>query len=771
MAMDFYERNTCIRFYTKDQNITRNQKGYVIFSHGSGCYASQGYVDTNGNGQVNSPCYTAKVMLHELGHTIGLYHEQLRTDRDMYVKIYFGNTVWIGDPDCGDQIEARLEIPQILKKKQTVGSAHANVYDRNVLTNTEYDETSIMHYNAWDFSSNGKRVYDFLDKSHRFLMTSAKYPTFHDVKAINLAYNCSELMCSNFHKTCQNLGYVTMHNKESCKCVCPEGLGGDLCETIAKPSPPPTKWPPGGFALPVPIQGCPSDEFEESAWKTTYARSTFFTRFEKKHHWKYKNYYTWSWNFCALDAPPNQPNQAEWGPGRYCFDMVKSCPAGFSQTVFEMDGLGGSLELGPLPEGQILIDGQIKRYFCCRAEESFPNQNPLKLPTQKHFVLYPIQGSECQAVEGMHVLREWKALMKKDAVTFKFTGTHIPRYSQWWTDIQFNYCYYYPISYDCGGVFELDNNIRTLAITSPNFPSNYKDGQQCTWFIKAPKNARIQFTLHELELEGIADSCHDYLEVKAHTLGQIGKRYCGKTADAFKTITSTKNHLMLVFTSDYGVTKKGFSGTASIITEDQFCYNVEDRGESYRGNISYTQSFVECLPWEEMTHCEFHPFTRRGFNAGLEGHNHCRNPGGTTVSPWCYTQKEMCKQDMCDVCQFNIRCKPAVLSKGVIQKDPVQAEYRVGDVVLFGCDNGGTEHFTRMCQSDGTWSGDDIRCIGCLPGSVEVNGYCVYVSDEAASFNGAIIECNKFGYELASVHDEILQNDLLGQMYVLYMNE
>ncbi|XP_074660537.1 sushi, von Willebrand factor type A, EGF and pentraxin domain-containing protein 1-like [Tubulanus polymorphus] len=321
----------------------------------------------------------------------------------------------------------------------------------------------------------------------------------------------------------------------------------------------------------------------------------------------------------------------------------------------------------------------------------------------------------------------------------------------------------------------------------------------------APKNARVQFTLHELELEGSAGSCHDYLEVKAHALGQIGKRYCGKTADAFKTITSSKNHMMLVLKSDYGATKKGFSGTASIITEDQFCYNVEDRGESYRGNISYTQSFVECLPWEEMTHCEFHPFIRRGYNAGLEGHNHCRNPGGTTVKPWCYTQKEMCKQDMCDVCQFtpchdlstscvqttdfcesvtgktecrktcqlcqeaspliqDVRCKPAVLSKGVIQKDSVQAEYRVGDVVLFGCDEGGTEHFTRMCQSDGTWSGDDIRCIGCLPGSVEVNGYCVYVSDEAASFNGAIIECNKFGYELASVPDEIFQNDLLDQI-------
>lgn len=67
---------------------------------------------------------------HEVGHALGLWHEQQRPDRDTYVVINFGNIAPADQPNFA-----------IISNGQTFG--------------TPYDFYSVMHYKRNDLSSNG----------------------------------------------------------------------------------------------------------------------------------------------------------------------------------------------------------------------------------------------------------------------------------------------------------------------------------------------------------------------------------------------------------------------------------------------------------------------------------------------------------------------------------------------------------------------------------------------------------------------------------------
>jgi hypothetical protein len=73
-----------------------------------------------------SLCGAAQVALHELGHAIGLHHEQCRVDRDAYLDIHWWN-VW----------------PHQRHNFQ-------RMYDTSNYS-IPYDYCSIMQYGAWAF--------------------------------------------------------------------------------------------------------------------------------------------------------------------------------------------------------------------------------------------------------------------------------------------------------------------------------------------------------------------------------------------------------------------------------------------------------------------------------------------------------------------------------------------------------------------------------------------------------------------------------------------
>jgi len=89
-----------------------------------------GEQQVGGSGGSFNPC-TVATILHELGHTIGLWHEQSRPDRDTYVSVNYNNLI-----------------------KGSISNFN-QIYDNAQTFGTLFDYASIMEYPAFSFSRNG----------------------------------------------------------------------------------------------------------------------------------------------------------------------------------------------------------------------------------------------------------------------------------------------------------------------------------------------------------------------------------------------------------------------------------------------------------------------------------------------------------------------------------------------------------------------------------------------------------------------------------------
>ncbi|CAF0722715.1 unnamed protein product [Brachionus calyciflorus] len=113
----------------------------------------------------------------------------------------------------------------------------------------------------------------------------------------------------------------------------------------------------------------------------------------------------------------------------------------------------------------------------------------------------------------------------------------------------------------CGGVYMLEAN-QSTTIQSPGYPISYPINLYCSYLIKTRDDLKLQISIYFLDLEDNDrhDQCIDYLEIRYFNLGQPGPKYCGKLQKNNEdfTITSFKNDLLLLFSSDWAITKSGF---------------------------------------------------------------------------------------------------------------------------------------------------------------------------------------------------------------------
>ncbi|HEU0301446.1 MAG TPA: M12 family metallopeptidase, partial [Longimicrobium sp.] len=124
-AIRHWEERTPIRFVERTTEMD-----YISFEQRDGCWSRVG---RQGGGQVISLADGCGLgaAIHEIGHALGLWHEQGRADRDTHVEVLIQNV-----------------IPK-----------YRHNFDKHVLDGTDvgdYDHGSIMHYPATAFSANGQ---------------------------------------------------------------------------------------------------------------------------------------------------------------------------------------------------------------------------------------------------------------------------------------------------------------------------------------------------------------------------------------------------------------------------------------------------------------------------------------------------------------------------------------------------------------------------------------------------------------------------------------
>ncbi|KAF8359727.1 nas-27, partial [Pristionchus pacificus] len=208
-VLSFFASHTCLDF-------KRGRKGRPIiqFVQGDGCFSFIGrqFRWKKQPISVGRPCDKHfGVMAHEIAHTLGLFHEQARFDRDDFITINTGN----------------------------IEKGAIQQYDKDPMYSdtqgTKYEEGSVMHYSATINAIDKHRLSIIPnDMNHVRTMGQRMKPTFMDLLEINRHYDCTSHCPSDAAPKCLFGG---IRDPRRCdRCLCPDGFAGHFCHQIIRGS-------------------------------------------------------------------------------------------------------------------------------------------------------------------------------------------------------------------------------------------------------------------------------------------------------------------------------------------------------------------------------------------------------------------------------------------------------------------------------------------------------------------------------------------------------
>lgn len=163
-AIEEFHKHTCITFKEK-----KNERNWIKFSKENGCWSFIGRLYWRKGAQdlsLGEKCNNKGIIMHELMHAVGFWHEQSRPDRDQYVEIIWENI-----------------------KKGMEGQFNKYKHSKVDSMEFDYDYSSLMHYGKRTFSKNGKPTIRALNNPYMALGRSVGFSDL-DIEKMNALYDC-----------------------------------------------------------------------------------------------------------------------------------------------------------------------------------------------------------------------------------------------------------------------------------------------------------------------------------------------------------------------------------------------------------------------------------------------------------------------------------------------------------------------------------------------------------------------------------------------------
>lgn len=174
-AMREFHAKTCVRFIKRRQIKSPLHDSYVFIrpnvTEDEGCSSYVGKKDIGGlqNISLADNCFDIGIIIHELMHTLGFYHEQTRQDRDDYVQVIF------------DHVEPNMTY-NFQKMPYTTD------------LNEPYDYGSIMHYSEYAFSIKDKILKTIVPLQPGVQIGQREGLSKLDVIKLNKFYECKDYL-------------------------------------------------------------------------------------------------------------------------------------------------------------------------------------------------------------------------------------------------------------------------------------------------------------------------------------------------------------------------------------------------------------------------------------------------------------------------------------------------------------------------------------------------------------------------------------------------
>lgn len=555
-AMRHWENFTCVKFV---ERIRDEHQNFIIFTEKPcGCCS---FVGKRGNGgqaiSIGKNCDKFGIIVHELGHVVGFWHEHTRPDRDRHVNI----------------------IRENIMSGQEYNFNKLNDDEVNSL-GVPYDYDSIMHYARNTFSKG-----TYLDTIQPIDVPGRKRPEIGqrirlsegDIAQTNLLYKCPK--CGRTYQT--NSGtfsppiYMESAPKDEVRCEWRiTGTHGEKIILnitnldIAKSQDCKTDYIEikDGYWQKSPTLGlfCGTGQFPLIKSSGSRMLITYFSKNPKGHKGFTASYEAICGGDLIIESEghlesPNYPE--EYQPNKECIWKItvpKSHQVALRFQAFDVENHDSCVyDYLEIRDG-FMSDSKIMKVYC-------GHKVPPDVITSSNQMLvkFVSDGSVQKSGFSAIIMKEYDECSRSDhgcaQQCINTLGSYI-------CTCQIGYELHSDGKHcedACGGIFTVPNG----TITSPSFPDLYPLNKNCVWEIVANPQYKITLNFTHFDLEGNFntpqplqqceyDKVEIYSKIKEEKLKKHGS-FCGPKAPA--PITSEGNVMRIIFSSDTSVQKSGFA--------------------------------------------------------------------------------------------------------------------------------------------------------------------------------------------------------------------